>query len=128
MHADTKEPFHRGDGYVEFQVTEEGEKILGVSGNISNVTYADGPMLIETNEANYQVLARFTTSVNPKLATMVGEPAVAVTTHGKGKVLIAVPHAELSIGDGSLGTPELLKYMQGIVGYVTPTRRQSLYL
>jgi hypothetical protein len=53
---------------------------------------------------------------------MVGEPAVVITAHGMGKVIVAAPHAELSVGDGSVETPQLLQFLRGFLTHVAPAQ------
>ena len=74
---------------------------------------------------NYDQLASFTTEVNtidPAHTTgqMLGSPAIVTARHGKGVVVAMSVHPELSIGDGSLDTPNLLELMRGIVRLAAP--------
>ena len=48
--------------------------------------------------------------------------AVVITAHGMGKVIVAAPHAELSVGDGSVETPQLLQFLRGFLTHVAPAQ------
>jgi len=135
INADTKEPYDRGDGYVSFDINAEGQAALGVQlSSLSNVTYADGPMFIPLDSTSlppYKVLATFTSEVNevdPEKTTgqMLGSPAIVTTSHGKGIVLVSPVHLELSLGDGSLDTANLLAVLAGFVRIATPSDTETL--
>jgi len=88
VNADTREPYHRGNGCVDLAINATGRAALGVGfAAIKNVTYADGPMLVPANISripDYEVLVRFASiQGDPELHTMMGEPALARTMHGE---------------------------------------------
>ena len=128
LNADTLEPFNRGDGYPSINITAEGRKLLNVPfDSLKNVTYADGPMLIPMPglDKNYEELAHFTSEVNTvqparTRGQMLGKPAVVWAKHGNGTALATVVHAELSIGDRSVDTPNLLKLLRGFLDVAAP--------
>lgn len=99
--------WQRGEGIVEIELTPEGQKLLGQTNKTFSVKYENGP-IIKHNSATlpeFKTLAVFRTEKaengSPK-GIMVNSPAIAVSTCGKGRVILISPHPEQSPGAESI--------------------------
>jgi glutamine amidotransferase-like uncharacterized protein len=94
----------RGSGFVHLRVTETGKKVLGLTDDVVNSDYNQGPLLApDTKEepAAYEALALFDSEIAEKGApkgVMQGTTAIARGTFGKGRVICLSPHLERSPG------------------------------
>ena len=94
----------RGSGFVKLRVTDLGKKMLGISDDLISADYNQGPLLAPATQDDlpkYQALALFETEIAEKGApsgVMPGTTAIAMTTFGKGRVIVLSPHLERSPG------------------------------
>jgi putative intracellular protease/amidase len=94
----------RGSGFVETEVTVDGEPLLGQVKDRFLVRYNNGPIIKPGARADlpaYRPLTLFRTEVaknGTPVGVMVNSPAQAVSTFGKGRVFISSPHPENTPG------------------------------
>lgn len=94
----------RGSGFVETEVTVDGEPVLGRVKDRFLVRYNNGPIIKPGSRADlpaYRPLTLFRTEVaknGTPVGVMVNSPAQAVSTFGKGRVFISSPHPENTPG------------------------------
>jgi putative intracellular protease/amidase len=94
----------RGSGFVETEVTVDGEPVLGQVKDRFLVRYNNGPIIKPGARADlpaYRPLTLFRTEVaknGTPVGVMVNSPAQAVSTFGKGRVFISSPHPENTPG------------------------------
>ncbi len=94
----------RGSGFVEQEVTVDGQPILGTVEGVFKVRYNNGPIIKPGDRADlpaYRPLALFRTEVAKNGAPegiMVNSPAQAAGEYGKGRVFISSPHPENTPG------------------------------
>lgn len=99
-----KEHWARGVGKVDLSLTEEGRRLMGISGDRLNIYYHQGPLLApagRTDLAAYAPVASFETEVAKAGVAgglMKGSTAVAAARFGGGKVLCFSPHPEMTEG------------------------------
>lgn len=97
----------RGDGQVSIRLTEAGESLLGLEGEVP-VHYNQGPLLVPDDDPElpgYEVLATFATEVASKGAqagAMAGTHAIIRSRYGSGRVICFSPHPEVSGGPNTL--------------------------
>lgn len=94
----------RGSGFVEQEVTVDGQPILGPVQGVFKVRYNNGPIIKPGDRADipaYRPLALFRTEVaknGTPAGIMVNSPAQAIGEYGKGRVFISSPHPENTPG------------------------------
>jgi glutamine amidotransferase-like uncharacterized protein len=123
--ADHLQPWAKGTGMVDVELTDEGKAILGEDFAAFATRYANGPIFPRESDfvpegdfAPIVPLANFTSATKRRgepSEEMVGEPAILVTTHGKGRVLLLSPHPETH--------PELDQLVRRILEW--PVRRDA---
>src|SRR5262249_10090385 len=91
-------------GTVEMELTDKGREIFGASRGKLDVLYHNGPILAPNASpdlADYEPLAVFRTEVaenGTPVGVMVGSPAIAAGSCGRGRVLCISPHPEQTKG------------------------------
>lgn len=92
----------RGTGEVKVRMSAEGKRLLGVSDDVVNVYYGQGPLLAPSDQADlpaYETLATYETEIAERGApagVMKGTTALAAADFGKGRVVCISPHPEKS--------------------------------
>ena len=96
--------WQRGQGFLEFEVTDEGRKLLGEVKGLHKVRYHNGPIIMpgeRTDVPAYTPVALFRSEIaeyGSPVGVMVNSPAQALGTFGKGRVFISSPHPENTPG------------------------------
>jgi len=96
--------WQRGQGFMEFEVTDEGRKLLGDVQGLFKVRYHNGPIIKpgdRTDLPAYTPVALFRSEIaeyGSPVGVMVNSPAQALGTFGKGRVFISSPHPENTPG------------------------------
>lgn len=99
------QPWRKGTGMVDIELTPEGEKIFGAEYKTFQTRYNNGPILVHEDglvpEGEFPPivsLATFRSAVNnpdgEESAEMVDTPAIVASDFGKGRVLLISPHPE----------------------------------
>lgn len=94
----------RGSGFVEAEVTVDGEPVLGRVKDRFLVRYNNGPIIKPGTRADlpaYRPLTLFRTEVaknGTPAGVMVNSPAQAAASYGRGRVFISSPHPENTPG------------------------------
>jgi predicted deacylase/glutamine amidotransferase-like uncharacterized protein len=87
---------------VKMELTEAGQKILGIQKGVFDVRYHNGPIMSPMGKEGlgaFRTLANFRSEVSkyaPQKGTMVNTPAIIAGEFGRGRVLCISPHPESS--------------------------------
>lgn len=96
--------WQRGKAFLDSEVTEEGRQLLGDVKGIFKVRYGNGPVIKPAGRSDlppYTTVAVFKSEIaenGTPVGVMVGSPAQALATFGKGRVFISSPHPENTPG------------------------------
>jgi hypothetical protein len=96
--------WQRGQGFMDFEVTDEGRKLLGDVKGTFKVRYHNGPIIQPAGRDDlpaYTPVALFRSEISEYGAptgVMVNSPSQALGTFGKGRVFISSPHPENTPG------------------------------
>jgi glutamine amidotransferase-like uncharacterized protein len=99
-----REHWARGSGQVKLKLTPAGQEQLGITDQILDCRYFQGPLLMPADEPNlesYKLLATFDSEIAEKGApkgVMIGTTAFACGSFGKGRVFCSSPHPEQTPG------------------------------
>jgi hypothetical protein len=96
--------WQRGQGFMDFEVTEAGRKLLGDVQGTFKVRYQNGPIIKPAGRPDvpaYTSVALFRSEIaeyGSPVGVMVNSPAQALGSFGKGRVFISSPHPENTPG------------------------------
>lgn len=97
------QPWPRGRGLIEIELTPEGQKLLGADKTVLETRYANGPVFLPVDQEgngdeHFKVLATFKTPSTDRggvvRTEMVGQAAIGAREYGDGRMLIVSPHPE----------------------------------
>jgi glutamine amidotransferase-like uncharacterized protein len=97
-----REHWNRGEGFVDLNLSPEGQKFFGVDDETFNIQYGQGPLLAHgdsTGLPQYKELATYATEIAKNDAPegiMSGTTAIAQGEFGAGRVVAVSPHPEKS--------------------------------